>query len=83
MKYYLVKLLTNTALQDGSKVEGLYTDKERALTAYHQLAASLHNAPDVYYAAVELLNQDGVVVISEIVNHIPAPQPEPEPQTEE
>ena len=83
MKFYLLKLLTNTQGQDGSKLEAVHDDRESAIVQFHQLAANLHNADDVLYAVVELLNENGVVFLSDIVNHRPVPQPEPEPQTEE
>lgn len=75
MKYYLVKLLTNTAGQDGSAIAGVYDDYEKALVAYHNLCASLHNAPDVLYAIVQIVNEKGNAEIMEIVNHKPEPEP--------
>lgn len=77
MKYYLIKLLTNTQGQDGSSI-AVYQSRDGALVAYHQTLASFHNADDVLYAAVEILNENGVVIQSEIVDHRPAPEPEPE-----
>lgn len=77
MKYYLVKLLTNTQGQDGSTI-AVYPSRDNALVAYHQTLAAFHNADDVLYAAVEILNENGVVIQSEIVDHRPAPEPEPE-----
>lgn len=76
MKFYLVKLLTNTQGQDGSSI-AVYESRNGALVAYHQTLANFHNATDVLYAAVEILNENGVVIQSEIVDHRPAPQPEP------
>lgn len=84
MKYYLVKLLTNTQGQDGSSI-AVYTDsedksaKDKALVAYHQTLANFHNAADVLYAVVQIVNENGNCEIMEIVNH----KPEPEPETEE
>lgn len=84
MKYYLVKLLTNTAGQDGSNVT-VYTDsedkcaKDKALVAYHQTLADFHNAADVLYAVVEIVTESGGVETVEIVDH----RPQPEPETEE
>lgn len=77
MKFYLVKLLTNTQGQDGSSI-AVYPSRDNALVAYHQTLATFHNADDVLYAAVEILNENGVVLQSEIVDHRPAPEPEPE-----
>ena len=75
MKYYLVKLLTNTQGQDGSAIAGVYDDYEKALVAYHNLCAPLHNAPDVLYAIVQIVNENGNVEIMEIVDHKPEPEP--------
>lgn len=74
-KYYLIKLLTNDKGQDGSKIEALYTDKEKALVGYHQLCATLHNAPDVLYAVVKLENEYGNSEIMEVIDHTPQPEP--------
>lgn len=78
MKYYLVKLLTNTAGQDASSVN-VYDTKDAALVAYHQILAAYHNAADVLYAIVQIVNESGNVEIMEIVNHKPEPEP-PEPE---
>lgn len=80
MRYYLVKLLTNTQGQDGSTVT-VYTDsedktaKERAYIAYHNTCASFHDAKDVLYAVVEILKENGDSEIKEIVDHRPQPEP--------
>ena len=87
MKFYLVKLLTNTAGQDASSI-AVYEDSsdkaalDKALVAYHQTLATFHNAEDVLYAVVEILTENGYVYQSEIVNHRPEPEPEPEPVEE-
>lgn len=84
MKYYLVKLLTNTQGQDGSSID-VYTDsedksaKDKALVAYHNTLAAFHNAADVLYAVVEIVTESGGVETVEIVDH----RPQPEPETEE
>lgn len=80
MKYYLVKLLTNTEGQDASTVS-VYDTKDAALVAYHQILAAYHNAADVLYAIVQIVNEMGNVEIMEIVNHKPEPEP-PEPSPE-
>lgn len=86
MKYYLVKLLTNTQGQDGSSI-AVYQDtddktaKDRALVAYHQTLATYHNAADVLFAVVEILNENGDSEIKEVVDHRPEPEsPTPEPE---
>ena len=89
MKYYVVKLLTNTQGQDASSVT-VFTDDEnktardKALVHYHQTLANYHNADDVLYAVVQMVNEIGNVEIMEKVDHKPAPAPEPvEEPTEE
>lgn len=83
MKYYLVKLLTNTAGQDGSSI-AVYQDsddktaKDKALVAYHQTLANFHNAADVLYAVVEIVTESGGVETVEIVDYRPAPETEEE-----
>ena len=80
MKYYVVKLLTNTAGQDSSSIS-VFTDDEnktahdKALVHYHQTLATFHNASDVLYAVIEIQNEYGNVEIKEVVNHKPAPEP--------
>lgn len=83
-KWYLAKLLTNTAGQDGSSISVYSGDnaENNVLVAYHQTLAVFHNAEDVLFAVVEILNENGYVIQSEIVDHRP-PEPEPEPETEE
>lgn len=79
MKFYLVKLLTNTQGQDGSTL-AVFDDLEKAQVSYHQTLANFHNAEDVLYAVVEILDEYGRVIggCSEIVDH----RPEPEEQSE-
>lgn len=78
MKYYVVKLLTNTAEQDAPSID-VYASKDNALVAYHNILAAFINAEDVLYAVVMIVNEYGNVEIKEIVDHRPAPEPEPEP----
>lgn len=75
MKYYVIKLLTNTQEQDASSIS-VFDNHDAALVHYHQTLASYHNAEDVLYAVVEIQNEYGNVEIKEIVNHKPAPEPE-------
>lgn len=81
-KYYLVIMLINQADQDSPTICA-YADKTSALVEYHNTLASYHNAPDVKYAIVQIVNGYGNCEIMGIVNHIPAPEPEPEPAPEE
>ena len=82
MKYYLIKLLTNASGQDGSSI-AVYPTLEKAQVSYHSTLASFHNAADVLYAVVEILNETGDSQIKEIVDHRPEPEPEPEPEIDE
>ena len=77
MKHYLVKLLTNTAGQDAPSID-VFPNQESALVSYHQILAAYHNAEDVLYAVVEIINEVGNTVIMETVDHKPIPEPEPE-----
>lgn len=74
-KYYVVKMLTNTAGQDTPSID-VYATKDNALVAYHNILAAYINAEDVQYAVVQIVNGFGNVEMMEIVNHIPAPEPE-------
>lgn len=79
MKYYLVKILTNTQGQDGTTI-AKYDALTNAQVAYHNTLASFHNAEDVLYAVVEILDEYGRIVggYSETVDHRPEPTPETE-----
>ena len=77
MKYYVIKLLTNTAGQDAPSVD-VYATREQALVAYHNTLAAYHNAEDVLYAVTMIVNEYGNVEIKEIVDHKPEPEPEEE-----
>lgn len=88
MKFFLAILLTNVQGQDGSTISVYEGDnaEERAKVAYHNTLASFHNAPDVYFVVVEILDSYGRILggdkgYREEVNHIP-PEPEPEPEVE-
>lgn len=80
-KYYVVKFLTNTAGQDGSKIEGVYSDPSKAKVGYHNLLASLHNASDVLYAVVQIHDIYGNILggtYREVVDHTTTPEPNEE-----
>lgn len=86
-KFYLVKLLTNTQGQDGSSLS-VFTDLDSAKVDYHNTLAAYHNAQDVLYAVVEILDEYGRIVggnngYTEIVDHRPEPEPTSEPETTE
>lgn len=61
MKFYLVTLLTNTQEQDGSTVVK-YDALDNAKVAYHSKLAAFHDASDVLYAVVEILDEYGRIV---------------------
>lgn len=75
MKYYVVTLLTNTAGQDAPSI-AVYPALNNALIAWHNKLASFHNAPDVLYAVIEIINEIGNLERIEIVDHRPGPEPE-------
>lgn len=77
MKYYLVKILTNSQGQDGTTI-AKYDELTAAQVGYHNTLASYHNAADVLYAVVEILDEYGRIVggYSETVDHRPEPEPE-------
>ena len=78
-RYYLVKINTNSKGQDASAIE-VYDTLEKAQVAYHNTLASFHNAPDVLYAIVQIIDGlYGNLQAREIVDH----RPEPEPNEEE
>lgn len=84
MKYYLVKILTNAQGQDGTTIAKFDT-QESAIIGYHNTLASFHNAADVLYAVVEILDEYGRVLggkngYTETVDHRPTPEPQPEPE---
>lgn len=74
MKYYVVKLLTNTAGQDAPSVD-VYGTIEQAKVAYHNTLAAYINAQDVLYAVVMIVNEYGNVESKEIVDHKVEPEP--------
>ena len=83
-KYYLLKLVTNTQGQDADPVCTIYKDAdakkalEKTVTAWHQQCAPLHNADDVLYAVVEVIDEYGRPVNDYVdrIDHRPTPEPE-------
>ena len=78
--FYLIALITNTQEQHAQTVNP-FENLDSAKVQYHQKLANFHNASDVLYAVVEILDEYGRVLqgFSEIVDH----GPEPEVSTEE
>ena len=68
--FYLVSLVTNQQDQHQPLIEE-FTDLEKAIVRYHNKLAAFHNAEDVKYAIVEILNNDGLLLTSykESVSH--------------
>ena len=79
MKFYLVKILTNAQGQDGTTI-AVFDALESAQVSYHNTLAAFHNASDVLYAVVEILDEYGRIMggFSEIVDHRPEPEPNEE-----
>lgn len=73
MKYNVLSFITNTSNQYSASVVAAYDNIDGAKVKYHQLLASLHNANDVLFASVKLVNEYGndVAGYFEIVDHRP------------
>lgn len=73
MKYNVLSFITNTSNQYSSSVVATYDNIDSAKVKYHQLLASLHNADDVLFASVKLVNEYGNEVVGyfEMVDHKP------------
>ena len=83
MKYYVVKLLTNTKGEDAPSIDVYVNDEtktahDKAIVAYHQTLAAYNNAEDVLYAVVMIVNEYGNTEILETVDHRTQPAPAPE-----
>ena len=73
MKYSILSFITNTSNQYSASVVATYDNIDGAKVKYHQLLASLHNADDVLFASVKLVNEYGNKVgeYFEVVDHRP------------
>ena len=73
MKYNVLQFVKNTAEQYSASVVATYDNIDGAKVKYHQLLASLHNANDVLFASVKLVNEYGNEVAGyfEVVDHRP------------
>ncbi len=71
MLYSILKFVTNTAGEYSAIVVSTHDNISGAKVKYHQLLASLHNAPDVLFASVKLVNEYGndVTGYFEMVDH--------------
>lgn len=83
MKYNVISFIVNKSNQYVAKVEATYDNIGGAKVKYHQLLASLHNASDVLFASVKLVNEYGNEVSGyfEMVDHTPI-EPEASETTE-
>ena len=81
--FYLVGLVTNTQGQHSQTVNP-YENADLAKTNYHTKLAAFHNASDVLYAVVLILDEYGKELMGfrEIVDKRPTPEPTPEPTEE-
>ena len=77
-KYAIVKCVNGTF-----EVASEWSDKDKAIVAFHQEAAALHNSTDVITARLNLVDENMYVVegrYTEWIDRTPAPEPEPEPE---
>ena len=74
--FYLVSLVTNTQDQHSQTVNP-FDNADIAKTNYHTKLAAFHNASDVLYAVVLILDEYGAELkgFREIVNKRPTPEP--------
>lgn len=81
MKYNVLSFITNTSNQYSASIDATYDNNlEGAKIKYHQRLAALHNASDVLFATVKLVNEYGNKVgeYFEIVDHRPTEAKETE-----
>ena len=76
--FYLISLVTNTQGQHAQTVNP-YESADLAKTNYYTKLAAFHNAADVLYAVVVILDEYGKELqgFREIVDKRPTPEPEP------
>lgn len=76
--FYLIALITNDQEQHAQTVNP-FENLDTAKVQYHQKLANYHNASDVLYAVVEILDEYGKELqgFREIVDKRPAPEPTP------
>lgn len=84
MSFTLIELVTNTQGQEADPKATKFASKESALVNYHDKLKVYHNASDVLFAVVEVLDEYGRILggdrgYREEVDH----RPEPEPETQE
>lgn len=76
--FYLIGLVTNTQGECGQTVNP-FDNADLAKTNYHTKLAAFHNASDVLYAVVLILDEYGKELkgFREIVDKRPTPEPTP------
>lgn len=76
--FYLVSLVTNTQEQHSQEVNP-FDNADLVKTNYHTKLAAFHNASDVLYAVVVILDEYGKTLqgFREIVDKRLAPEPTP------
>ena len=74
--FYLISLVTNTQEQHAQAVNP-FESADLAKTNYHTKLAAFHNASDVLYAVVLILDEYGTELkgFREIVDKRPTPEP--------
>ena len=74
--FYLISLVTNTQGQHSQTVNP-FDNADLAKTNYHTKLAAFHNASDVSYAVVLILDEYGkeLTGFREIVDKRPVPEP--------
>lgn len=81
MSFTLIELVTNTQGKEADPKATRYAAKESVLVNYHDKLKIYHNAPDVLFAVVEVLDEYGRILggdhgYREEVDHRPEPEPE-------
>lgn len=76
MKYWVQKII-NGELQLGDGAITEHSTIESAKTKFHQVCASMWNAPTVITGYVVIIDQQFTVVESEFISHTAQSTPEP------
>ena len=81
MSFTLVELVTNTQGQEADPKATSFATKKSALVSYHDRLKIYHNASDVLFAVVEVLDEYGRILggdhgYREEVDHRPEPETE-------
>lgn len=84
MKYNVLQFIKNTQNQYSASVVATYDNLKGASVKYHQLLATLYNAPDAAQATVKIENEYGREVSGfiELINNEPVESVETTEATE-